>query len=512
MRINLLFLSATLLFFTSAVHASKIGEELTFKRIAILKLEDASKGDYGDIINKSLKNSLMDAVRFEINAPDKIKKAPKTKNEAIKIGKGLRADAIITGSIKFEDNILKIFVEITNVMSGSLFATETKWIKEKPTNENIEKGVKELTARLISRIPYKALVTEVGEDEIIINAGRFHGVEQGTKLSIFEIKDFKRHPFTGEIVSIEKEEIGEFTAKSVEDAVTRAKVKTIKKNRVAEVGNKIEFKPSLKIIADNAQRRKEYLSRIERLPEAREVKKEEKIELEKRNWNMVGFDAFVGLANNDYTFNSNGLKFMRNANYFLTAGVKGEFWPVPFLGAEFLYRTGWISFDKIGSSNVDISAAPSWLTANLEYRHIFSSKATSPHLIVKGGYHIYDFSVNKSELTYFNNYSYRGFNIGLGAKIPFLENLGLNVNGDYQPMLTASEDPVTSGSEGKGFGYSLGIGIYYKIINGFMADLNYFYTSYKIDFNGAGTRGTGTTNASSTETSNGLNLNVRYEF
>ena len=52
--------------------------------------------------------------------------------------------------------------------------------KGKLTEEIIEKNIKELTAKLISRVPYKALVADIKEGEIIINAGRFHGIDEGS--------------------------------------------------------------------------------------------------------------------------------------------------------------------------------------------------------------------------------------------------------------------------------------------------------------------------------------------
>ena len=133
--------------------------------------------------------------------------------------------------------------------------------KRETDGGDYRKNIKELTAKLISRVPYKALVADIKEGEIIINAGRFHGIDEGSKLSIFEIKGIKRHPFTNEIINIEREDIGELTAVKVEGAITSAKIKEIKKGKRAEVNNKIDFKPSLKVIADSSQRKKEFLTK-----------------------------------------------------------------------------------------------------------------------------------------------------------------------------------------------------------------------------------------------------------
>jgi len=509
MRKYLILLSVIFLFPNQTLFASEIGDELTFKRIAFFELEDKTAEGYGRVVSRSLRNNIADLMRFEIITPEE-QKIPSSRKEAVKTGKKLKADAVIHGSSKIEDDILKISLEMINVKNGSTFATESKWIKGKLTEEIIERNIKELTTKLMSRIPYKALVTDVKEEEIIINAGRFHGIDEGAKLSIFEIKGIKRHPFTNEIINIEREDIGELTAVKVEDAVTSAKIKEIKKGKRAEVNNKIDFKPSLKVIADSSQRKKEFLRKKEKEVAEEKVKKEPKAE--KKNYDIFGIDAIVGYATNDYSFNSNELKFSRTAGSFLTAGFKGELWPVSFLGIDLLYKTGWLKFDKIGAASIDTKANPYWLSANFKYRYIFTEKAASPHLFGKIGYHIYNFPVDKSDSRYFNNYSYKGINIGIGAKIPFWDSFGININGDYLPSLSVNEGPVTSGAKGKASGYLFGLGMYYIFTDGFMLDLNYSYNSYKADFTGTGTRGSGTTSASSTDTYSGLNLNIRYEF
>ncbi len=509
MRKYLILILLICLFLSQPLYASEIGDELAFKRIALFELEDKTAEGYGRVVSRFLRDNISDLVRFEIVIPEE-QKIPSSRKEAIKTGKKLKADAVIHGSSKMEDDILKISLEMINVKNGSTFATESKWIKGKLTEENIGKNIKDLTAKLISRIPYKALVTDVKEEEIIINAGRFHGIDEGSRLSIFEIKGIKRHPFTNEIINIEREDIGELTAVRVEDAITSAKIKEIKKGKRAEVNNKIDFKPSLKVIADSSQRKKEFLTKKEKTVTEEKVKKE--VKTEKRNYNIVGIDAIVGYATNDYSFNSNELKFTRTAGSFLTAGFKGELWPVSFLGIDLLYKTGWLKFDKIGTASIDTKASPYWLSANFKYRYIFTEKAASPHLFGKVGYHIYNFPVDKSDSQYFNNYSYKGIDIGIGAKIPFWDSFGINISGDYLPSLSVKEDPVTSGAKGKASGYLLGMGMYYIFTDGFILDLNYSYNSYKADFTGTGTRGTGATSASSTDTYNGLNLNIRYEF
>lgn len=55
------------------------------------------------------------------------------------------------------------------------------------------------------------------------------------------------------------------------------------------------------------------------------------------------------------------------------------------------------------------------------------------------------------------------------------ESFGINVSGDYLPLLSVKEDPVTSGSKGKASGYLLSFGLYYILTDGFIADLNYSY-------------------------------------
>ena len=169
--------------------ASEIGDEFVFKRIALFELEDKTAEGYGRVVSRSLRNNIADLMRFEIVMPEEQKS--RLQERGCKNRQKLKADAVVHGSSKIDDDILKISLEMINVRNGSTFATESKWIKGKLTEENIGKNIKDLAAKLVSRIPYKALVADVKEGEIIINAGRFHGIDEGARLSIFEIKGLK---------------------------------------------------------------------------------------------------------------------------------------------------------------------------------------------------------------------------------------------------------------------------------------------------------------------------------
>jgi len=72
------------------VYASEIDDNLTFKRVALLGLEDKSKEGYGNIINNSIRNNIMDTMRFEIVMPEETMRYPKTMEEVIEIGKKLK--------------------------------------------------------------------------------------------------------------------------------------------------------------------------------------------------------------------------------------------------------------------------------------------------------------------------------------------------------------------------------------------------------------------------------------
>jgi hypothetical protein len=501
------------LFLSSLVSASVIDETLVFKKIAVLDLEDRTAKAFGVKIGKIIRAELEQMLRFDITPPEKVLiRYPLSAQTLRKSGKELQLDGFIVGWVTHSNQLATISLEILD-RNGEVFALELLAVKERTSQADLEKNVQKLIVKLIHRIPYKAIVTQVHDRLVTFDAGRVQGVEIGSRASIFEIVGLKRNPFTNEVISFDREDSGEILVTQVEALSATGKIISLKKGAKIFVHQKVDFIPSQKVIQESLGEKKELLAEQQRELESRKAERRPstKETLERpRGSVMIG----TGFVLNDYRFSSDQLSFTRRTSPVPMVTVMGEYWLFAPIGLDASYATSWILFDQINGTPIDIGASPYWVSAHLKYRYFFSDSTTSPEIVGSVGYRIYDFPVDKSDLVFFNNVRYRGVDITLAASYPITSRFKGVLNLAVQPALLVRENPVTSGTSSSAYGYSVGLTGYFKIFDGLMLGLGYHYEAYEAKFGGTGTRNQPafTTNAKSHDVYQGARLSVIYEF
>ncbi|MFZ3064842.1 MAG: hypothetical protein WA277_06130 [Nitrospirota bacterium] len=239
----------------SPAYSLEPGEQLLFKKIAVLEFED-KENKYGETAGDAMRDALQKgyphkimtkALTLEGLKKEGIKiKYPLTSSDVIKIGKALNADAIITGSISMADRA-SITAQIFDAKEGQMLAMES--FQEKGEAEPlIKRGIQSLAYKLANRIPYKGIVIDKSEKNYSVDAGRNQGVGKGTVMSVYEIVGINRHPFLGDVVSVDKAEIGTLVVTEVSENSSIAKIRTLKEGREIRVNNKIDYKPIKEII------------------------------------------------------------------------------------------------------------------------------------------------------------------------------------------------------------------------------------------------------------------------
>lgn len=239
----------------SPAYSLEPGEQLLFKKIAVLEFED-KENKYGETAGDAMRDALQKgyphkimtkALALEGLKKEGIKiKYPLTSSDVIKIGKALNADAIITGSISMADRA-SITAQIFDAKEGQMLAMES--FQEKGEAEPlIKRGIQSLAYKLANRIPYKGIVIDKSEKNYSVDAGRNQGVGKGTVMSVYEIVGINRHPFLGDVVSVDKAEIGTLVVTEVSENSSIAKIRTLKEGREIRVNNKIDYKPIKEII------------------------------------------------------------------------------------------------------------------------------------------------------------------------------------------------------------------------------------------------------------------------
>lgn len=248
------------LFINSTAYSLEPSEQLLFKKIAVLDFED--KGNkYGETAGDAVRDALQKGYPHKIITKaltteglqrEGIKiKYPLSSKDIIKIGKALNADAIITGSISMADRV-SITGQIFDAKEGQMLAMES--FQEMGEAEPlIKRGIQLLAYKLINRIPYKGIVIDRTEKGYTVDAGINQGVAKGAVLSVYEIVGINRHPFLGDVISVDKAEIGTLVVTDVSENSSIAKIRSIKTGREIRVNNKVDYKPTKEIISRPAE-------------------------------------------------------------------------------------------------------------------------------------------------------------------------------------------------------------------------------------------------------------------
>ena len=507
------FLSCLLVHFVSPLaYSSNLGGTFVFKKIAVLDLIDLTEKGNGDKIGSIVRSELDQMLRFDIIPlePGQVRYPLSTKNLA-KISERLQLDAYIAGEISVSNRTVIVSLKILD-HEGKVFALELLSMKERAFEVDLDKRVRDLVVKLIHRIPYNAIITQVENGIVSFDAGRIQGVKEGTKASLFEIVGVERNPFTEEIISFAKKNLGEILVTKVDPLSATGKVGNVKKGVKILVHEKVDFIPSQEVIEESLVEKKELLAKKKQMLESQRAEKPplaEKTPRRPRGSLLIG----SGFILNDLRFSSDQLNFRRPTSPVPMVKVTGEYWFFSPLGLDASYATSRMRFDQTAISP-QTDASPYWLAGHLKYRYFFSQGPFSPEITASVGYRIYNFQVDKSDLQYFNNIRYRGIDIAITAGYPLTSRIKAVLDLAYQPDLVVRENPVTSGTNSGSYAYSVGVTGYFNIYDGLLLALGYQYQEYQAKFSGLGTRNppAGTTNASIHDLYHMTQLSLVYEF
>lgn len=490
----------------SSVFADEPNETFLFKKLAVLDTDDRTGKDYGGKIGKTVIDELEQMLRFDIiQLPSQ---------SLSNISEKPQADGFIICRVALSHEMVNISLELLD-RRGKLFALEMMAVNGQASPADLENNVRELVVKLIRRIPYKAIITRDENEVVTFGGGRVHGVEAGAKVSLFEITGVKRHPFTSEIISFSREDLGIVEVTRVEALSATGKIISSKKGINIHAGHKVDFIPSGRVIRESLPEKNEILARKHSAPKLRKTG-EERLKKEAPVRSRGYLAAGAGFLMNDYKISSDQFNFRRDTSSPVpVVAVTGEYWVLESLGADVSYAASRIYFYETGSVP-ETDASISWLAAHLKYRWFFSNGPLSPQTTgsVTGsvGWQTYDFEVDESDLNFFNNIKYSGIDIALDASYPVTSKIKGALNIGYQPSLDVRESPVTSGTNPDAYGYFIGLTGSFKVSDRSALMPGYYYQAYHADFGGTGTRGGGTTHAEIRDIYQGVNLRLVYEF
>src|SRR3990172_10239813 len=377
-------------------------------------------------------------------------------------------------------------------------------------DEEIEAGLMRLARALASRLPSKGEVTQVNEDQIGIDAGGLQGVSEEGVLSIFRIKGVVRHPFTQEIVEYQKVRVAEARVTSVGEETAGARV--VRSSLPVQKGDLVTFEVSREI-ANLYQIRRSHT--LPRLPDGLPPKGSAPGKRGKQVSPPSGHDSGRGWAQvgwvylrNRYRFDSSGLNFRRDVDFFPAVQADLGYWIWSRLGVGAFYQVGWIRFDnQVGIATV--YARPSWIVPQIVVR----PPSIGPvQLTASLGYSVYSFSYIHGDQTFFVDSRMSGPRLRMDlwgrSRTGFLGRLV----GTFEPFQRVSEHPVDSGSSGRGTGYSLEARGGWVLTDHLKLEIGYRFQRYRYVFSGAGSRSSGVSDAVASERYSGPLVAFRFEF
>jgi hypothetical protein len=500
-----------LLILALPAQAQTVGEALTFKRVGLFDLTDQTQKGYGQKIGELLRKEIEGTFRFEVLRRTETIHWPVQSEEILRLSQRAGVDLVLAGKAGWADKALKLTLILWEGKTGAPFAVESDLIKEWKEPEGLDQAVRGLVRKLISRVPYKALVTEVKDEKVRFDAGALHGVEKGLKASVTEITEVTRHPFTREIIGFKIEEIAQLTVTEVNERSSIATLLHVEKGKAIKVNQKIRFVPSQAALALAEAQRKEQLARQEQERVALEAQRRpappkpiptaptEKIQLALQ----------TSLLTDTFDFDSNELTFARKAKGILTLELQGDVWFGPSWGLGLAYRQGGIQFDEVDNNPMDVNATPRWIQGGVRYRYRLKAIETAPAVAATVGYQLYQFEVDQRDPTFFVEYAWQGPFLELEGDFPVSSRLGFETTLAYLPLMDYREESVNSGTVSRAMSYRIQAGGHYRFGKRVEVALGYSYEKYMADFSGVGTRGdAGVTDSRVEETYNGFNLNL----
>jgi TolB-like protein len=169
-----------------------------------------------DVIERSLLNKILEEQKLGISGII-------DENTATQIGKLLGVKVIISGSVMQFGNVLEINSRIIDVQTASIIAAENV---RSMTAERLQDLVVQMAAKIIKHFPLEGYVVsrKIGENMIAIDLGRSAGAKTGMTFFVFKEGKLIKHPKTGEVLDVERIQLGRVVITDVRDKIADAQI------------------------------------------------------------------------------------------------------------------------------------------------------------------------------------------------------------------------------------------------------------------------------------------------
>lgn len=136
---------------------------------------------------------------------------------AASVGKVLGVKTIITGSVMSLPNGLEVNARIIDVETGSILAAENV---SSPTTDGLQQLITEVAKLISKNYPLEGYIVERNGKEVTVDLGSQTGIRQGMEFIAYKEGKVIRHPKTGQVLDIVKEETGTIVINEVRPKIS----------------------------------------------------------------------------------------------------------------------------------------------------------------------------------------------------------------------------------------------------------------------------------------------------
>lgn len=444
----------SLLIANTTQYQSDFDNSISFHKITYLPSIDNVSGIYSKQIDKKIQELIETNHRWDTAAsttqqstvrPEELVGQP---SRVLAISKNLNSDGFFLAEARKDPDQIHLQLYLFSARSGELIAEDIAKLKSVNTDDLLA-SLTQLYNKVLSKIPYDALVLSRTDNRITINVGEKDGVTPGQNLTVVKVISAKRHPQRHFLIESNKVILGQIRVVKVEKFMSFADVQTETESGVIQKGAKITGVNQIRY--DNTPWTKNYTPPEQLLSENNKVvfgkNAREWIAKDPPTFGKIGAGLAVGSFNNNLGLSS-GNNLDSKVQVYPRIDLHGEIWVTPRFYVDGIFAQG------IGQSN-NPSGGPSELSNSLTqyrmsvgYNFMLMNEFFGPKVTFDLGINNYKMYVDTTSNQGLTTMEYSSIPFGIGGYIPIdkQQNWALGGKAYFHLFPRLRETPFSSAS------------------------------------------------------------------
>ena len=489
----------------SASYVSRVDEDLTIRRVAVLPVIDNVDGIYARPIESQLITLTKASHRWDyvetnlagaVPTATELEENPQTLQKTVR---GIDAEAFVAAATSRGPNGISIRVDLFLKKDGKLLAQEV--LKDHPRFEipELREQVNLLYKKVISRLPYDGTVLSRQGNRVTVNLGKADGIVKDQIVTAIQIIGVTRHPKFNFLISTDKEILGKIKILKVDETLSFGSIVSEKERgaiaRLAKISglDQVTYTEpeDFKSGTPDINQRKDAPISLGKDPR-------EWLPVRPPAFGQVGLAVGFGSYSSSVTLDTVG-SMSAISSFYPSLGVSGELWLNPTWTVRAELAQGVISTPnpRSGSTPSTLNHAMSKYDLTLGYNFLLRDDFFGPKIQVSGGFANYRMYVDDSKPQALTTTTFSGMLLGLGGSFPVSEDKLWYVGGHMNIFIMPgiSETPTSSGSGGKATVNDFALNAQRKIAENIRATGELAFSLYSATFSGYGNRTDGSGNA-----------------